>query len=218
MKFDHCFLVVDVETGGIPSLLNAEAVTQVALVEIAIIAVDNISLEIVDKKSWVIKPYADDLIYTKEAAAVCGMDRDFCEKNGLEMKDVFKEFLAFTKQFTKGRKKPILVGHNIQQFDLEFIINFFKLNKNDASKFYNEYVADTLDYSRLKWPNSINYKLATCCQNANITLANAHKALIDTIATAKLWSYFVKCLRSESTETVEKSVSQKDIKKDIKIW
>ncbi len=195
MKYDNYFFVVDVETGGLPSKLKKAAVSEVALTELAFVVIDNASLKIIDKKSWLFKPYKEDLIYDPQAAKVSGIDKKFCEKNGLDMKEAFSEMIDFINSYKRKNRKHYLVGQNINNFDLEFIINLFALNKFDISKYFASDVFDTMIWSRLKFVEAPSFSLSSNCQMANITLVDAHRAMNDTIATAELWIYFLKNLR-----------------------
>ena len=195
MKYDNYFFVIDTETGGLPSRLKKNATTQVALVELAIVVVDNVKLKIIDKKSWLFKPYAEELIYTEEAAKVSGITKQFAEENGMKMGQAFSEIKNFIGQYKKKNRKHILVGHNIIKFDLEFIVNLFLMNNSDASKYFDDNVCDTLLFSRLKFVEALAFNLSVSCQMSNVTLVDAHRAMSDTISTAKLWISFLSSLR-----------------------
>lgn len=203
MKYDNYFFVVDVETGGLPEKLRMQATTEVALTELAFVVVENESLEIIDKGKWIFKPYKPDLIYHPEAAKVSGIDKAFCEKNGLEMGEAFKEILNFIKQYKSSKKyiKHYLVGQNILKFDLDFIINLFALNNTNINEYFDDNVFDTLVFSRLKFIEARSFSLISNCQMAGITLIDAHRAMNDTIATAELWIHFLKSLRDKNAKT-----------------
>ena len=185
-----------------PARLKKEATTQVALVELAIVVVDNVKLKIIDKRSWLFKPYKEDLIYTEEAAKVSGITKKFAEENGIEMKQAFLEIRDFINQYKKKNRKHILVGHNIIKFDLDFIVNLFILNNSDATKYFDSTIYDTLHFSRLKFVEAISFNLIVSCQMSNVTLVDAHRAMSDTISTAKLWISFVRSLRSMDIKVV----------------
>jgi DNA polymerase III alpha subunit (gram-positive type) len=198
MKSPYCnYISCDVETGG---LINSKklAVYDIALTEIALVAIND-SLEIVEQKSWLIKPYSNDLEYNEEAAKVSGITKEMCVKQGQDIKIVCKEAIDFLKKYKKGTSLPIIFGHNFVNFDSEFISNMFELCKEDLMKYVNPVPEDTMKWARLCWTESTNYKLGTCCENAGITLVDAHRALTDTISTAKLWIYFMKNLRGLNT-------------------
>jgi DNA polymerase III alpha subunit (gram-positive type) len=56
---------------------------------------------------------------------------------------------------------------------------------------------DTLEMARQKWGEATGYSLAACLVSAGTTLLQAHRALPDTVATAKLFILFMKGLREE---------------------
>lgn len=190
------FIVIDTETGGLPNKTK-KAVFDIALTEIALVVVSK-DLEIIDQYSWMIKPYKDDLIYSEEAAKASGITKSMCEEQGLDIKEVCSNVVDIFKKYKVGSKMPVLLGHNFIKFDSEFMINLFDFCKLDLLKYVNPVPEDTIKWSRLAWTESVDYTLGTCCENAGITLQNAHRALTDTVATAKLWIVFMKRLRSSS--------------------
>ena len=197
-----CYVICDTETTGIPTKSN-RAFYEVGLTEVAFVLV-NENLEITEKKSWLIKPYSDKVIWNIEAEKVSGISKSMCEKEGQDIQIVCKEMSEFLhKSRDKGKEKgafrlPVLVGHNFLSFDLPFLVNAFEFCKLDLSKFVHTEVEDTMKWSRYTFQTSVNYKLGTCCENFGITLAEAHRALPDTIATAKLWIQLMKNLRGKN--------------------
>lgn len=204
MKYNNIYLVCDVETGGLPDKLKKQATHEVALTEIAFVAIDSETLEIVDQKSWLFKPYRPDLIYEQEAVQVSGISLDFLKENGLEMKEAFKDILKFLSFQRRGKNLPKLVGHNIKNFDLAFITGLFELNEVDITQYFNGDVYDTMDWARDKWIDG-RFNLQSVCQRFGIEHVSAHRALPDTIATAKVFIKFIQLLRAEQiTEKKEK--------------
>lgn len=201
MKYNQPIVVTDVETGGLPAKLKKEATLDVALTELAFVVIDNESLEIVEQKSWLFKPYSKDLIYQKEAAQVSGITFEFLQENGLPMKDAFYDIEKFLSKYTKGKNKPYLAGHNIQNFDLEFIVNLFELNKKDISKYFDDFILDTLWLSRLVLVENPKFNLSSCCEAFKIEHTQAHRALTDTVATAKIIIEILKRSRGVLVET-----------------
>jgi len=197
------FIVIDVETGGLPSKIK-KAVFDIALTEIALVVVSK-ELEIIDQYSWLIKPYKEGLVYSQEAAVTSGITKEMVEEQGEDLKEVCMKVIDVFKKYKVGTKLPVLLGHNFIKFDSEFMLNMFEFCKFDLMKYVNPEPEDTIKWSRLAWVESVNYKLGTCCENANITLQDAHRALSDTIATAKLWIEFMKRLRGMSTSCNDQS-------------
>lgn len=204
MKYNNVYVVCDVETGGLPDKLKKEATLEVALTELAFVSVDAESLEIIDQKSWLFKPYKNDLIYEKEALTVSNISLELLEESGIEMSKAFKEIEQYLSYQKRGRNLPKLVGHNIKNFDLPFIENLFTLNKANVLKYFNGDVYDTLEWARDKWVEG-KFNLQTVCQRFGIEHVSAHRALSDTIVTAKVWIKFLKLLRAEQvTEKKDK--------------
>lgn len=189
----HNFVVVDVETGGLPSK-EKRAVHEIALTEVAIVAVSS-NLEIVGQAAWLVKPYKEGLIYSKAAEETSGISLSMCEEKGVDIKIVCDGVTDFITKYKHGSALPVMLGHNFIKFDSEFMVNLFEINGLDLFKYVQKSPEDTIHWSRLMWQESIDYKLGTCCQNAGIVLSDAHRALTDTLATAKLWITFMKNLR-----------------------
>ena len=200
MKYDQPIIVTDVETGGLPSKLKKAATLEVALTEIAFVVIDNVSLEIIDQSSFLFKPYSKDLIYDPEAAKVSGISLSMLEEKGIPMEKAFSDIDKFLSRYIKGRNKPYLCGHNVQNFDLEFIVNLFELNKKDISKYFDDFILDTLWLSRLAIVENPKFNLAACCEYYGIEHVQAHRALTDTTVTAKLLIEILKRMRSQSVE------------------
>ena len=75
-----------------------------------------------------------------------------------------------------------MVAHNIA-FDISFI---YAAAKKLSFNFDNQ-LMDTLEMSRKKLPGLKNYKLGTVVQKLNVVLDNAHRAVNDATATAKVF-------------------------------
>ena len=202
--YKNTVFVCDVETGGLPSALKKRAVHEVALTEIAFVVLDNVSLEIVDKKSWLIKPYHSDLIYDPKAAEASNITKEMCEEYGEDIKLVFKEILAMIKKNKRGSKKPILAGQNIIKFDLEFIENLFEYCGQDISKHFDAEVFDTMIWSRYRWPEEGKHNLAVIAERSGLEHTQAHRALPDTIITANIVSQMISNLRGNGCVGEEK--------------
>lgn len=199
------YIVIDVETGGLLSKTK-KAVFDVALTEVAVVAVDK-SLNIVGQDSWLIRPYKDDLEYNPGAEEASGISKSMCIQQGEDIKEVYKKFEKFVKKYIVGNKKPIVVGHNLLSFDIYFIENFIEYNKGKLDGLFHHTPEDTIHWCRLKWTESTNFKLGTCCRNAGIELTEAHRALPDTIATAKLWINLMSSLRGVGVTSSRESSS-----------
>ena len=170
MKYNNTILCLDCETGGLCSVLKKQATLEVALTELAIVAIDNETLEIVDKFSCLFKPYKKDLIYEPKALEVSHITLDMLDEDGIEMKDAFSQIESFIKKHTKGKLKPIMAGHNVIKFDLDFIVGLFELNKKSAEDYFDDFILDTLQLSRLKLIEAPKFNLASCLQTHQIDI------------------------------------------------
>ncbi len=215
MAYDSFYVVCDTETGGLPQNLKKEGFTEVALTEIAFVILDNRSLKVVDKASWLIKPYKDDLIYDPFAAKASGIDKSFCEENGIDLKTVGAEVKAFLKKYTK--KKAYLVGQKFIEFDLDFVLPFFDHIGIDFNKWFSHDIKDTMVTSRDKWPHESKHNLAIICERLEIPYHDSHRALPDTEMTAKVWVEFMKSLRglNEITKETKKEEKEETVKFEL---
>jgi DNA polymerase III alpha subunit (gram-positive type) len=186
-------MVFDLETGGLKPDYHP-------ITEIAFTVVDAISLEIVDRYSSYIKPYLADELYTPDAMKITGHSKEFLIKNGKDHNVVLDEIIDLFYEHRSGSIKPLLAGHNIINFDIPFLANFFEQHKKKLNKYINSlHYLDTLFFSRLRYCNSPNYQLGTVCQLEDIPLSleDAHGAIADTDATAELLIVMLKHLRGD---------------------
>jgi DNA polymerase III epsilon subunit-like protein len=205
--------VIDTETGGLPDKLKKEALTEVALTELAIVVLDSITLKVVDKGSWLIKPYKEGLIYDPYAAKASGIDKKMCEEQGIDFEQAFKEFMELIKRNLKAAKvkKGYLVGQKFIEFDLDFILNMFDYFHFDASEYFNTNVKDTMVISRDKWPDERKQNLQAISERLNIPYVEAHRALPDAEMTAKVFVEFMKLLRGETVKVEQPKQKEEDV-------
>lgn len=205
-------IVWDLETGGLDYKVNP-------IVEIAMIAIDSVTLEEIGRYEAIIAPYNLEnnvpAIYDQRALAYNGMTMEKINK-GKEAKQVANEIIDFCKSVTKpikfGAGLPIAVGHNIVSFDIPFLTYFLKLFKKEYSTIFQPMSIDTLLWSRMKWSedDSIqNHKLETACSEVGIELIDGHRAMNDVEANAKLVVNFLNNLRSTSSTTEEVVVTKR---------
>lgn len=191
MEFRANFVVFDLETGGLSHEKNP-------VLEVAMFVLTN-DLDNGDEYDSLIKPYGD-LVIQKEALDSNGIDMGVVENMGKNIDVVVNDLCKFLQSQKVGGKKPILVGHNIDKFDVPFLNSMFEFCKKDLSEFVNDnFTIDTMWWSRIRWQESPNYKLGTCVQNAGIELVNAHRAVADTKATRELVKKFLMGLRSNGS-------------------
>jgi DNA polymerase III alpha subunit (gram-positive type) len=189
MNYPLVIIVCDLETGGLKSSENP-------ITEVAMCAFDE-KLDDVGEYTSVVAPYNDKLIYTEGALKANGMSMELI-RSGKTSDMVIEEMCEFLVKQKRGRNLPVLCGHNFKGFDLPFLQEFFNYHKKDLSKYVNlDFVIDTMYWSRLKWIESANYKLHTCCSNLGVELVDAHRALADTRANKELMKKFVVSLRGD---------------------
>lgn len=202
MAWGNNFIVFDLETGGLRKKGWEPPIT-----EIAMCFVDN-NLQDIGEYSSLIKVYKEDSEYNPAALTASNITLKMCNELGKPKEVVLKEIISLLKK-NKTKQKPILVGHNIDEFDIPILDNFFAENGEDLSKYVEtKYTIDTLWLARMKYPSLSNFKLGTVLETAGIDLTNAHRAMNDTKGNKDLFVEMMKCLRgegsSDSNSIVEK--------------
>lgn len=191
MLYNNYWIVCDLESGGFSCEKNP-------VTEIACVILDY-QLNVVKEYETLVKPYGD-LVIERQALEVTGLSLDEINK-GKESKQVVLELIDLFKPLKVGKyTKPILVGHNFEKFDLGFLVKLFQFYNKNLFDVVDSHVEDTLWDSRKKWghvDSGPDFKLGTCCSRAGIELVQAHRALADTQATAKLFISLMKSLRGE---------------------
>lgn len=188
MNYNTNFVVFDLETGGLSA-------TKHAIVEVCFQSFDS-DLKDGEEFTSLVKPYGEYEI-TPQALQANGLSLDQI-MGGQDAKDVVLQIESYFKSKKIGREKPILCGHNIIRFDIPFLIELFKFYKKDFLELINkDFTLDTMWWGRILWRESLDYKLGTCCENAGITLMNAHRANSDTTANKELVKFFLKNLRGD---------------------
>lgn len=197
-------IVYDLETGGFTPGVHG-------VCEVAMIALDMGSLQEIGRYEAIIQPYStlegQPLKYEDSAFKVNGLSLNKITKAGKPAKEVAKEIAQFARSMKNGTKKPILAGHNIDKFDNPHLDDFMYNNKIDVTKFFENDSIDTLKWARFKWagdPEMTKFNLGVCCNKLGIRLIDAHSAMPDTEANAKLLIQFLKSLRGDgSVELLE---------------
>lgn len=193
MPYNNRFIFFDLETGG----LIKQGITP-PITEIAIIVLDN-DLKVIQEYSSLVKPHYDSSKdrYEQVALDVSHITMEMCEREGKEASVVAKEVKEVLTA-SKGEKKPILCGHNIDSFDIPILDDFLSLFKIDLSKLVETSMTiDTKWWSRLKYPALAKYDLGHVIENSGIELTQAHRAMADTKANMLLGVNMIKCLRGE---------------------
>jgi len=109
-----------------------------------------------------------------EITALTHIDDSMVE-NAPTIEEVLPDFYKFTRSC-------VLSAYNI-----DFDYSFLKFNGENLRLLFDNEQIDTLKLVRDKVPSLSNYKLGTVVKALNITLNNAHRALADAYATAKVF-------------------------------
>lgn len=138
--------------------------------------------------------------YNPQALEATHMSIDLLIKEGVSYQEACGKFVTLLTRHTVEGKKPIISGHNIKGFDLPFMIKLFSDCGYDFIKLINDFMIDTLEWVRLRWFELPNFSLGTCANALGLTLKEAHRALPDTIANAKLLIALLKSMRGEGSQ------------------
>jgi DNA polymerase III alpha subunit (gram-positive type) len=148
----------------------------------------------------IVKLYFDKC-YNPQALEVTGIPRELLESEGIDYKQAFDLIKDLFDRHKVGNSKPILCGHNIIKFDKPFMNILFKDNHEDFDKHINDtQTIDTLEWARLRWFEMPSYNLSTCCNEVDVVLKGAHRALADTISNAKFFIKLMKSFRGEGSQ------------------
>lgn len=199
-------VVLDFETGGLNGSKNA-------VTEVAMLCVAGDSLLEVGRYQSYIQPYLYE--YDQKALDFTGTTLEKLHNEGKPLHIVGQEMFDAVQDWYKRTtntytKKPTIVGHNIT-FDIAFLQQIGKECKIDWSKVFDggpdfwgkwqpEYI-NTLNIGKLTWGNDEqmnSYKLSNCIQKAEVSIADAHSAMDDVIATKELLISYVNRLRNNS--------------------
>lgn len=205
MQHRNYFFVYDFETGGFSGKKNPA--TQIAFIIL------DIEGKEVDRYTSYIKPYGqkEGLIYTQSALDFTKTTMDKLNSQGRDLKEVYQKIASIFKQYSNKYQPLVLVGHNSDSFDIEFMETIFTLNGDKLSNYtISKSSFDTMAFSRLKWGNvEVNdHKLINVAERAGVSLVDAHEAMNDTEATAEIFAFFIKCLRGGG-------VAEKSNKKEL---
>lgn len=199
--YPNCFVVFDLETGGLKTKGDSiSPITEIAMVEV------RSDLSMGESFDDFIKPYEDASRYDPKALGVSHITLDLCEEKGLEASVVAKKISDFMNSCKKrgGNKKPVLVGHNIDSFDIPLLDYFLEKFKVDLGKLAEEaFTVDTKWWGRITWPEMAGFTLGDCLQKEGIDNEFAHRAITDTKANAELFIRMMKRLRGGSVPVAE---------------
>lgn len=214
MKSSLRFIVCsDVETSGLPSKGGKGkepvlAFHDILLIEVAAVVIDIWDMKIVDEYDVLVKPYVEKYQWSSQAEAVHGLSQENLFKNGVDIKEAYKGYSSILSKYKNPKVGAVLCGHNFQGFDMPFIEEMFKWNKDDVYN-YVRWIEDTQKISYYRAIEQENYKLGTCCRLEGVELVDAHRALIDTRANALLMLKYIGYLRGSEVESGLSGISLK---------
>lgn len=197
----NCFYIVyDLETGGLISKDgDIPPITEFAC------CILNNNLEVVEEMDFFIKPYRDNSHYTPKALEVSNITLEMCEERGLTHSEASSKIInAFkkAKPATQG-KKPVLVGHNIDNFDNRILDYFLQEDKQDLSKYVeSNFTIDTMWWGRMNFPEMSGFTLSDCLMHESIDNEQAHRAIGDVRANKELFVKMMSRLRGISQVAV----------------
>lgn len=154
------FVVFDIETTGLD--YRKDEIIEIGAVKV-------VNGEIKESFATLIKPTQE---ISQEITGINGITNEMVADA-----PIFGNVIA---DFYKFSKDAILVAHNAE-FDTTFIKEH---GKKYRFKFDNE-IVDTLLLSRTYLKQLRHHKLKNLCEYFDVSLINAHRALNDTVATAK---------------------------------
>ncbi len=156
------FVVFDLETTGFyPSKDN---ITEIGATKI-------VDSQIVDAFSTFVNP---KMLIPKEVTDITGIT-DEMVVDAPTIEEVLPKFLDFIGD-------SVLVAHN-SDFDMSFLLrNASKMNVEIENT-----VLDTLELARVFYTDMKNYKLGTLAKHFKVPLVNAHRAVDDAAATARIF-------------------------------
>lgn len=206
MKHEAIYIIYDFETGGFHANQNPAT-------EVALIVLNNDLVEL-ERYSTHIIPYKD-LILTKSALDFTGKTEEMIRREGIEVNKVYSKIKEILIKHKGKYKKPILVGHNSSDFDINFLRYIFNIHDDSVDKYIESFMWDTLYISRAKWGHIEvdNHKLEGVCRRLNISLTDAHGAMNDTVATKEVFIHFMKEMRDQKIGN--NSVNQTEYKRKI---
>lgn len=170
------YIVFDTETTG----LNAAENT---LIEIA--AVKMKGMEILEEWTTLIDPETE---ISAKITELTGISNDMVQ-NQPKLAEALTKFREFCGD-------AVLVAHNAE-FDLGFIsVCATRIGMPE----WTNAVLDTLPLARKLYPSEKNYRLKTLTTKFGVDLVNAHRALDDTVALAKVFQYMLKDLKERGVD------------------
>lgn len=174
------YVVFDLETTGVRP--DADEIIEISAIRVR-------GHEAVDRFSTLVNPGR----HIPAAASRVNHITDDMVADAPELSEALEGFLEFA-----GR--DILVGHNIQSFDLKFICNASMRVR--GSQVENDYI-DTLYMARKCLPELSHHKLSDVAAYFHISTAGAHRALNDCVMNQQSYEELGKILQQRQESQPE---------------
>lgn len=205
------FVVTDVETGGLDKV-NGKSHELYPITEIAMNICDPLKFKTIETFHTFVQPY-NDLEITKEALMKSGVSMSDVN-SGMDSRKLVSNIIVVARKAKSGKLKPILVGHNLSEYDLPFFVYLFALHGKDLFDYFSKETVDTLTLCRAMFLGSGDdvtaNNLGVCCKKLGIKLSNAHSAQADTNATQKVLKAVITRLRSNTGVIEKEEESEKE--------
>ena len=188
------YIVYDTETGGLNPKKNP-------ITQFACVILDYRTLKEIDRWETYVRPY-NDLVIERQAIEHTMVSMSDVNR-GMKLHDFINTLIKLlSSHFASSKKKEfgrlIPVGHNVT-FDNGMLEYAFNLEEKNLYDYIYPNIIDTFPLAKLTWgiEGTEKLNLATCCERAKISLTDAHGAMNDVEATADLFRFFMKKLRSK---------------------
>ncbi|AEY65682.1 PolC-type DNA polymerase III [Clostridium sp. BNL1100] len=172
------FVVFDIETTGLNP--HQDKITEIGAVKVR-------NGQIVDRFSAFVNPGVSIPSFIVKLTGIT----DDMVKDAPPIEQVLNEFM----EFIQG---SVLVAHNAN-FDVGFIKQNAKLM---GEKVRNPYI-DTLELCRKMFPELGRYKLNIVAKHLKIELENHHRAVDDSMATAKIFMHCINVLKEKGCKSIK---------------
>ncbi len=172
------FVVFDIETTGLNP--HQDKITEIGAVKVR-------NGQIVDRFSAFVNPGVSIPSFIVKLTGIT----DDMVKDAPPVEQVLNEFM----EFIQG---SVLVAHNAN-FDVGFIKQNAKLM---GEKVKNPYI-DTLELCRKMFPELGRYKLNIVAKHLKIELENHHRAVDDSMATAKIFMHCINMLKEKGCKSIK---------------
>ena len=178
-SLDGKFVVFDLETTGFSSIQNK-------IIEIGAVKVEN--GQITDRFSTFVNPQVPIPFEIEQLTGI---------KDEMVMgSDTIEVLLPQFMEFCEG---CVMVAHNAG-----FDIGFIEENCRRQNIAYDFTVMDTVTLARVLLPSLNRYKLDTVAKALGISLENHHRAVDDAGCTAEIFVKFVKMLKEQGADALDK--------------